>query len=236
MAVQRRRPGDQRAQQRHFPGGEVAAVITALDRAGHAGAMSSRLRSSLIDHGSHGDMYSVVGTLPGGLREQAVERLLQRALRRVERRRLALDHGVVMSQPRLVQAVDRRDPLDPSLAPVRQSHLAGRALDKIAAHMGPTECKGHLALAKASESLVGAFMRHKKSSHQTGIVYCMVLSSLGRLRDRRLLLPGWNAFRIGRAPVRIPNFYPGGVRRCCAGSIPQSRLLRAQRSGGGTLL
>ena len=75
-------------------------------------------------------------------------------LRRVERRRLALDHGVVMSQPRLVQAVDRRDPLDPSLAPVRQSHLAGRALDKIAAHMGPTECKGHLALAKASESLV----------------------------------------------------------------------------------
>ena len=61
-----------------------------------------------------------------------------------------------MSQPRLVQAVDRRDPLDPSLAPVRQSHLAGRALDKIAAHMGPTECKGHLALAKASESLVGA--------------------------------------------------------------------------------
>ena len=62
MAVQRRRPGDQRAQQRHFPGGEVAAVITALDRAGHAGAMSSRLRSSLIDHGSHGDRSS------GGLR------------------------------------------------------------------------------------------------------------------------------------------------------------------------
>ena len=55
-----------------------------------------------------------------------------------------------MLQPRLVQPVDRRDPLDPSLAPVRQSHLAGRALDKIAAHMGPTECKGHLALAKAS--------------------------------------------------------------------------------------
>ena len=26
LAVQRRRPGDQRAQQRHFPGGEVAAV------------------------------------------------------------------------------------------------------------------------------------------------------------------------------------------------------------------
>ena len=94
--------------------------------------------------------------LPGGLREQAVERLLQRALRRVERRRLALATGVVMLQPRPVQAVDRSDPLDPSLAPARQSHLAGRALDKIAAHMGPTECKGHFALAKASESLVGA--------------------------------------------------------------------------------
>ena len=64
--------------------------------------------------------------------------------------------GVVVLQPRVVQPVDRRDALDPSLAPVRQSHLAGRALDKIAAHMGPTECKGHLALAKASESLVGA--------------------------------------------------------------------------------
>ena len=41
-------------------------------------------------------------------------------------------------------------------APFLDSTLAGRALDKIAAHMGPTECKGHLALAKASESLVGA--------------------------------------------------------------------------------
>ena len=41
-------------------------------------------------------------------------------------------------------------------APFLDSTLAGRALDKIAAHMGPTECKGHFALAKASESLVGA--------------------------------------------------------------------------------
>ena len=58
MAVERRRPGDRRAQQRHFP---RRAVITALDRASHAGAMSSRLRSSLIDHGSHHDKS------PGGL-------------------------------------------------------------------------------------------------------------------------------------------------------------------------
>ena len=49
---------DQRAQQRHFPGGEVAAVIAALDPAGHAAAMKARLRSSLIDHGSHGDRSS----------------------------------------------------------------------------------------------------------------------------------------------------------------------------------
>ena len=32
--------GDQGAQQRHFPGGEVAAVIAALDLAGHSGAMN----------------------------------------------------------------------------------------------------------------------------------------------------------------------------------------------------
>ena len=38
---------DQRAQQRYFPGGEVAAVIAALDPAGHAAAMKARLRSSL---------------------------------------------------------------------------------------------------------------------------------------------------------------------------------------------
>ena len=68
--------------------------------------------------------------VPGGLREQAVERLLQCALRCVERRRLALDPGVVMLQPRLV-AVERSDQFDPSLAPLRQFHLAGRALDKI---------------------------------------------------------------------------------------------------------
>ena len=79
------------------------------------------------------------GELPLGLREQAVERLLQRALCRVERRRLALKPGAVMLQPRLVQAVDRRDPLDPSPAPFRQADLAGRALDKIAPLMRPTE-------------------------------------------------------------------------------------------------
>ena len=54
--------GDQGAQERHFFNGEVATVIAALDRAGHAGARNSRLRSSLIDHGSHGDRQS--GGLP----------------------------------------------------------------------------------------------------------------------------------------------------------------------------
>ena len=49
---------DQRAQQRHFLGGEVAPVIAALDGAGHRGVMKLRLRSSLIDHGSQGDRSS----------------------------------------------------------------------------------------------------------------------------------------------------------------------------------
>ena len=90
---------------------------------------------------------------PRGLREQAVERLLQCALRCVERRRLALDPGVVMLQPRLVQAVERRDQLDPSLAPLRQFHLAGRALDKIPAHVGPTERKDHQPPEKTHQPL-----------------------------------------------------------------------------------
>ena len=58
VAVQRRRASDQRAQQRHFLGAEVAAVIAALDPAGHPAAMKVRLRSSFIDHGSHGDRSS----------------------------------------------------------------------------------------------------------------------------------------------------------------------------------
>ena len=50
--------GDQGAQQRHLVGGEVASVVAALDGAAHPGAMNSRLRSSLIDHGSHGSRSS----------------------------------------------------------------------------------------------------------------------------------------------------------------------------------
>ena len=96
------------------------------------------------------------GEFPRGLREQAVERLLQCALRCVERRRLALDPGVVMLQPRLVQAVERRDQLDPSLAPLRQFHLAGRALDKIPAHVGPAERKDHQPPEKTHQPLVCA--------------------------------------------------------------------------------
>ena len=55
MAVQRRRAGDQRAQQRHLPRREVAPVIAALDRAGHPGAINSFRRSASIDQGSHGE-------------------------------------------------------------------------------------------------------------------------------------------------------------------------------------
>ena len=46
------------------------------------------------------------GELLFGLREQAVERPLQPALRRIERWRLALKAEVVMLQTRLVQAVE----------------------------------------------------------------------------------------------------------------------------------
>ena len=43
------------AQERHLFGGEVAPVVPALDVNRHPGAVSARLRSSLIDQGSHGD-------------------------------------------------------------------------------------------------------------------------------------------------------------------------------------
>ena len=54
--------GDQRAQQRHLAGGEVAPVIAALDVGGHPDAVRVRLRSSLIDQGSHSNRSS--GGLP----------------------------------------------------------------------------------------------------------------------------------------------------------------------------
>ena len=69
------------------------------------------------------------GELPFGLREQAVERLLQRALCRVERR-VWRSSPAVMLQPRLVQAVDRRDPLDPSPAPFRQAEPAAHSIHR----------------------------------------------------------------------------------------------------------
>ncbi len=75
---------------------------------------------------------------PCGLREQVLERLLQGGLRRVERRVLPFENGVVMRQARLVQAIDQRNPLDPSLTPRRQPLLAGGAVDIIAALMRPT--------------------------------------------------------------------------------------------------
>ena len=53
-----------------------------------------------------------------GLREQGVDRPIQRGLHRVERRRLMLEAGVVVAEPRAVQPVDFRDPLDPSFAPL----------------------------------------------------------------------------------------------------------------------
>ncbi len=46
-----------------------------------------------------------------------------------------------------------------------------------------------------------------------------IVSSLS-WRGRRLVLPGRNAFRIGRAPVPVPNSYPGGCQRRGASPIP----------------
>ena len=57
----RQRPrfgGDERAQQRHFFGGEVAPVIPALDVGRHRGAARARLRSALMDQGSHAERSS----------------------------------------------------------------------------------------------------------------------------------------------------------------------------------
>ena len=75
------------------------------------------------------------------MREQAVELYFERALRGRERLRLALRSGVVINQPGLAQAVDRRDALDPPLTPARQVRIAGRAFDEVAPLMGPAEAE-----------------------------------------------------------------------------------------------
>ena len=77
------------------------------------------------------------GQLRLGVREQAFDRLGELAPCRVEGPCLALEGGVVMLQPVVVQVVDERDPLDPFLAPFGQRHLAGRALDEVASLMCP---------------------------------------------------------------------------------------------------
>ena len=77
------------------------------------------------------------GQLRLGVREQALDRLGELALCRVEGPCLALEGGVVMLQPVVVQVVDERDLLDPFLAPFGQRHLAGRALDEVASLMCP---------------------------------------------------------------------------------------------------
>ena len=71
--------------------------------------------------------------------EQALDRLSKIVLRRVERRCLKFEPGVVMLQPCVVQPEDLRDPLDLSLTPLRQPLLAGRAVDKVPANMRPAE-------------------------------------------------------------------------------------------------
>ncbi len=95
------------------------------------------------------------GQLRLGVGEQPVDRLLQRALRRIERRGLVFETGVVMLQPRPVQPVDLRDPLDPSLAPAGEPHMAGSAVDEGSALVRPTPLQSHLATELAGQPLVG---------------------------------------------------------------------------------
>ena len=86
-----------------------------------------------------------VGQLRFALREQVLDGLLQRGLRRVERGRLAFESasGVVMLQPLLVQPDDRRKPLDPSLAPLPQLRLASRTLDEVAPLVDPAPAQDY---------------------------------------------------------------------------------------------
>ncbi len=71
--------------------------------------------------------------------EQALDRFLKIVLGRVERRCLKSEPGIVMLQPCVVQPEDLCDPLDPSLTPLRQPHLASRAVDKVSPCVAPAE-------------------------------------------------------------------------------------------------
>ncbi len=79
-----------------------------------------------------------------------------RPTRRVERRALPFDPWVVTGQARLVQAIEQRNPLDPSPAPPRQPHLTGGAVDEIPAYVDPTPCEGYQTPGNARQLLVGA--------------------------------------------------------------------------------
>ena len=104
------------------------------------------------------------GKLPFGVREQAVDRLLQLALRRVELRRLAFEPWVVLLEPRLVQPVDRCDPLDPFPAPLRQLRLAGRTLDEVAPLVHPAPAQNHLAVELARHLSVAAYRSQTRNT------------------------------------------------------------------------
>ena len=91
------------------------------------------------------------------LREQVLDGLLQRSLRRVERGRLSIESksGAVMLQPFPVQPAERREPLDPSLAPSPQLHLVGGALDEVAPLADPAAVQDHLAVGPVRHLHVG---------------------------------------------------------------------------------
>ena len=96
------------------------------------------------------------GEFPPGAREHVVERRPERVLRRVERGALTLGPGVVAGQPRLVEAVDGGDPLEPCPAPAGEVGLPGGALDEVASLMAPTVLQDHQAAEQARQLPVGA--------------------------------------------------------------------------------
>ena len=84
--------------------------------------------------------------------EQALDPAFERPLCGFKR----FQTGFVMRQPLLVQPVYPGDVTEPCLAPLRQFHLPGGAVDKIAPLVTPTPRQNHTTRELAGQLLVGA--------------------------------------------------------------------------------
>ena len=90
-----------------------------------------------------------------GVGEQAGERRFQRALRRVELPRLCLANRGVMRQTCIVEPVELRDALDPSLAPAPEPDMAGGTVEEGTSLVRPAPAQHHLAVELVRQALVG---------------------------------------------------------------------------------